>query len=191
MLIYTDIRRSSMAGSKFIHLILCVIGLWSSLAWSVMLQGSSMAERHEQWMARYGRTYPNEAEKERRFEIFKANVEYIESFNRDGTKPYGLGVNGFADLTNEEFQASRNGYDKPVISSGGKPPRSVLLERKNETVIPASVDWRVEGAVTPVKDQGQCGIHNIVHCSIFSGSCDDVILLVPCFVTGELVFYSM
>jgi hypothetical protein len=38
-------------------------------------------------MATYGKVYADAAEKERRFEIFKDNVEYIESFNTAGNKP--------------------------------------------------------------------------------------------------------
>ena len=41
-----------------------------------------MYERHEQWMTRYGRVYKDAAEKETRYNVFKANTEYIESFNK-------------------------------------------------------------------------------------------------------------
>ena len=41
----------------------------------------SLAERHEQWMVQYGRSYKDSAEKEKRFKIFKDNVEYIDKFN--------------------------------------------------------------------------------------------------------------
>ncbi|KAI3934661.1 hypothetical protein MKX01_012201 [Papaver californicum] len=50
-------------------------------------------------------------EKEKRLNIFKANVEFIESSNV-GNKPYKLSVNEFADQTIEEFKTSRNGYKK-------------------------------------------------------------------------------
>ena len=35
-------------------------------------------------MARYGRTYKDIADKEKRFKMFKDNVEYIESVNNAG-----------------------------------------------------------------------------------------------------------
>jgi hypothetical protein len=73
-----------------------------------------MSARHEQWMATYGKVYADAAEKERRFEIFKDNVEYIESFNTAGNTPYKLSVNKFADLTNEELKVARNGYRRPL-----------------------------------------------------------------------------
>ena len=66
----------------------------------------SLAERHERWMVQYGRSYKDSAEKEKRFKIFKDNVEYIDKFNNEGNRTFKLSANLFADLTNEEFVAS-------------------------------------------------------------------------------------
>ncbi|KAI4322794.1 hypothetical protein L6164_022456 [Bauhinia variegata] len=74
------------------------------------LHETSLSQRHEQWMAKYGKVYKDAAEKEKRFQIFKDNVAFIESFNAAGNKPYKLAINQFADKTNDEFKASRNGY---------------------------------------------------------------------------------
>ncbi|KAK7264105.1 hypothetical protein RJT34_31709 [Clitoria ternatea] len=115
------------------------------------LHETSMRERHEQWMARYGKVYKDAAEKEKRFLIFKDNVDFIESFNAAGNKLYKLGVNHLADLTVEEFKASRNGYKRPLEF------RTTLFKYENVTAIPAAIDWREKGAVTPIKNQGQCG----------------------------------
>ncbi|CAI9099951.1 OLC1v1036853C1 [Oldenlandia corymbosa var. corymbosa] len=110
----------------------------------------SMMQKHEQWMVQYGRVYKDDAEKASRYNIFKKNVEYIESFNKAGTKSYKLGINKFADLTNEEFTSARNKY-KPRECKG------TLFRYENLSAVPASMDWRKKGAVTPIKDQGQCG----------------------------------
>lgn len=119
-------------------------------------QQSSMALRHEQWMAYHGRVYADAVEKERRFKIFKENVERIEAFNSAGVdKGYKLGVNQFADLSTQEIRA-RNGYRR-------QQPKVGLSESKtsfryaNVTAVPAVMDWRKYGAVTPVKNQGDCG----------------------------------
>ena len=61
-------------------------------------------------MAHYGCVYKDEVEKADRYKIFKDNVEFIESFNKAGTKSYKFGINQFADLTNAEFKATRNKY---------------------------------------------------------------------------------
>ncbi|KAL9297780.1 hypothetical protein ACSQ67_023676 [Phaseolus vulgaris] len=55
-----------------------------------------MYERHEEWMTRYGKVYKDPEEREKRFEIFKENVNYIETFNNAANKPYQLGTNQFA-----------------------------------------------------------------------------------------------
>ncbi|KAJ0581632.1 putative fruit bromelain [Helianthus annuus] len=64
------------------------------------LSQETMLQRHQQWMAQYGRVYRDYVEKEMRFKIFSNNVEYIESFNNAGNRPYKLSINQFADQTN-------------------------------------------------------------------------------------------
>ncbi|WVZ02815.1 hypothetical protein V8G54_023621 [Vigna mungo] len=105
-------------------------------------------------MARYGKWYKDPQEKEKRFRIFKENVNYIEAFNRAANKPYKLAINQFADLTNKEFIAPRNRFKGHMCSSI---IRTTTFKYENVTSVPSTVDWRQKGAVTPVKDQGQCG----------------------------------
>lgn len=134
---------------------LLFLGLWVFGAASRVLDTRFMAERHEQWMALHGRVYESDAEKERRFKIFQENVNYIESFNREGGHKYTLGVNAFADMTNEEFKARYTGLRPAGAPSTVKATRAFKYE--NVTAVPPTVDWRTNGVVTPVKDQGQCG----------------------------------
>ena len=116
-----------------------------------------MSARHEEWMAQHGRVYKDAVEKEQRFKIFKANVEYIETFNKGGDRKYKLGINQFADMTNEEFKASHNGF-KPSHNAKAKAKSAATVFRyENVAAVPSSMDWRTKGAVTPIKDQGQCG----------------------------------
>merc|ERR1712050_728218 len=61
---------------------------------------------------------------------------------------YRVGLNKFADMTNEEFKAQYRNLKQKTT------PRKV--EMLNEFNTPSSVDWRGK-AVTGVKDQGQCG----------------------------------
>ncbi|KAL2494722.1 Senescence-specific cysteine protease SAG12 [Forsythia ovata] len=138
---------------KLIFVAMLVLEMWAPQAIARSLQDASMVEKHEQWMAQYGRVYKDNAEKAMRYKIFKENVEYIEAFSKSGTRTYKLGINQFADLTNEEFQASRNGY---IMSSYQKSPKASSFSYENVTAVPSSMDWRKKGAVTGVKDQGQC-----------------------------------
>lgn len=132
-------------------LALVVLAIWAAFTTARELSEMSMKERHEQWMAQHGRVYADAAEKARRFEIFKVNMELVESFNA-GDRKFKLGANLFADLTNEEFRA-RNGFKPSKGSSAGK----TSFRYENVKAVPASTDWRKKGAVTPIKNQGQCG----------------------------------
>ncbi|KAL0315697.1 UNVERIFIED_CONTAM: Senescence-specific cysteine protease SAG39 [Sesamum radiatum] len=129
-----------------------ILALWAYQTTSrVVPERLSMLERHEEWMERYGRVYKNDEEKMMRFKIFKDNVEFIDAFNAAGTWPYKLGINAFADQTNEEFKAARNGLFKVQKLSKVTP-----FKYENVSALPSSMDWRKKGAVTPIKDQGQC-----------------------------------
>ena len=76
-----------------------------------------------------------------------------------GKVSFKLGLNKYSDMLLHEVRQVMNGYNKslhevtdPDLKSEGVtfiPPANVELPRE--------VDWRRKGAVTPVKDQGQCG----------------------------------
>lgn len=132
---------------------LLVFGLWACQVSSRTLNEETMVQTHEQWMARYGRVYKDEVEKEMRFKIFSNNVAYVEAFNA-GNRGYKLSVNEFADQTNEEFKAIRNGFKFPTELSSA---RTASFRYDDVTAVPSSMDWRKKGAVTPIKNQGQCG----------------------------------
>ncbi|XP_050218740.1 senescence-specific cysteine protease SAG39-like [Mercurialis annua] len=117
------------------------------------LHASKMAEKHELWVSEYGKTYKDDQEKLKRYQIFKSNVEFIESFNAASNKSFELGINQFTDLTNEEFRALSTGYKKPSSSSMAV----TAFKYENVTDPPSDIDWTDKHAVTSVKDQGQCG----------------------------------
>ena len=112
------------------------------------------------------------AEKAQRLEVFKANVVFIESVNA-GTDKFWLEANQFADITDDEFRATHTGYKASV---GGNKGRKTGFRYANVRLdaLPTFMDWRTKGAVTPIKDQGQCGklifaqlFVTIVNCSKF------------------------
>jgi len=105
----------------------------------------------EDFKAQYGKYYNGEDEETKRHEIFDANVEFINAENAKGHS-YTLGVGPFADLTAEEFKATRLGYKKEESDT---PVLEAHTWQGEE--LADSLDWTTQGAVTPVKDQGQCG----------------------------------
>ncbi|KAF8686622.1 hypothetical protein HU200_043449 [Digitaria exilis] len=107
-------------------------------------------------MAEHGRTYKDEAEKARRFQVFKENAEFIDRSNAVAGRKYHLATNEFTDMTHDEFMAKYTGF-KPLPSGANK-----LHGFKYENFTLSSddqqaVDWRQSGAVTGVKNQGGCG----------------------------------
>lgn len=109
----------------------------------------------ESWMVKHGKVYESVAEKERRLTIFEDNLRFITSRNAENVG-YRLGLNRFADLSLHEYGHICHGADP-------RPPKNhVFMTSSNRyktsagDVLPKSVDWRKEGAVTEVKDQGHC-----------------------------------
>jgi len=89
-----------------------------------------------------------------RFNVFKANLDMIREHNAKNDS-WTMGMNEFGDLTWEEFRASYVGGTKP--RSGEYIRSKNYASVKPVPNIPASLDWRQKNAVTPVKNQGQCG----------------------------------
>jgi len=101
---------------------------------------------------RFSKRYDNIQELETRFQIFRTNLRSIILHNLDSRQNFTMGVNQFTDLTSQEFKdAYVSGLKAEVGSYGCKTYFS------NADGMPASIDWRIKGAVTSVKDQGQCG----------------------------------
>ncbi|KAL6841183.1 hypothetical protein ACP4OV_029152 [Aristida adscensionis] len=170
-----------MAAKHSMGLLLAVLACACALtafAGRDLADHQSMVARHEEWMTKYGRVYKDDAEKARRLEVFKANVAFIESVNAKNHK-FWLEANQFADLTDDEFRATRTGF-KPTnkVRTTGFRYANVSLDD-----IPTSLDWRARGAVTPIKDQGDCGC-----CWAFStvASMEGIVKL----STGKLVSLS-
>ncbi|CAI9782057.1 unnamed protein product [Fraxinus pennsylvanica] len=115
---------------------------------SRIIPETSMMGRHEKWMARYGREYKDNVEKEKRYRIFKANVEYIDVNNAED-KPYKLSINQFTDQTNEEFKKAHIFY-RNLFNT--KSSAATSFEYENFSDVPPSIDWRKKGAVTSIRD---------------------------------------
>jgi cathepsin L len=130
---------------------------------------SSVAVQHERWMAKFGRAYTDADDKLRRREVFAANARHVDAVNRAGNRTYTLGLNQFSDLTDDEFVETHLGFrhmqlrpqekNAPAAAADAFKAKGAALRdgQLQLQYVPGSVDWRAQGAVTEIKNQGTCG----------------------------------
>jgi cathepsin L len=112
-----------------------------------------VAADFESYCQQFGKVY-NGDESATRKAIYEENMKFIEAENAKGTNTHTLGETQFTDLTNEEFKRLYTGGYKAGSSMLGDLP---YLGEHETVESSGSVDWTTKGAVTAVKDQGQCG----------------------------------
>jgi len=128
---------------------------------NTILKFSSEIPFEEQWTdfkVQHEKVYGDTVEELKRKEIFRKNLKTIDRHNylhAKGLKTYSLGVNEYADMEAQEIVKVMNGY-RPQNHSRVR-DRITYLSPLVKVQIPDEVDWRKEGYVTDVKNQGQCG----------------------------------
>jgi len=109
----------------------------------------------EKWKNEYKPNYLTNEEHDRRFNVFAENKHKVLELNKkyaDDVNGPRFALNKFADLTSEEF-ASMYLHAIPSDTPRSEPLPASVYSRKD---YPKKKDWRDEGAVNPVKDQGMC-----------------------------------
>ncbi|XP_060077808.1 procathepsin L-like [Ylistrum balloti] len=110
----------------------------------------------ENFKRSFGKMYETEDEKSR-FGTFVKNLDAIREHNKKfhrGQKSFYLGINNFTDMELKEF-VKYNGLLKK--STNVKTSDCGKFMEPHFLTLPEEVDWRKEGYVTKVKNQGQCG----------------------------------
>ena len=100
------------------------------------------------YISQQGKMYATVEEFLARKDIFKATDAHIESVNSNPNSTYTAGHNQFSDMTEAEFSRT--------LGLRGAEEREVVADVVDANY-PSSWDWRAQGKVTAVKDQGQCG----------------------------------
>jgi len=105
----------------------------------------------DRWTLQHRKEYSDPEEATSRAMIFESNVRYITYHNMFMANETGftMAINKFADMTYEEFKNKMLTHRAPehfggsdYVAKGGAPD---------------SKDWRKDGVVQKVKDQGDCG----------------------------------
>jgi cathepsin L len=131
------------------------------------------------WADVNSKTYESNEELARRMVVWMDNHAIIEKHNnKKPASSYTLGHNQFSDMTHAEFRELYSlGEFSPTFGTKDKKKemeraqskiatkgsqqeikRSLMAFHDDDAVdLPKQVDWRGKGAVTPIKNQGQCG----------------------------------
>jgi len=129
------------------------------------LKKSSDAEifaQFQHFTTTFSKTYTTIEETKERFEIFKENYNNMQKHNQlNALKKYEtseMGITQFSDLTPEEFRRTYLNLNISTLNRIKAMHSEKKITIKNtKGAAPDSYDWREQGAVSAVKNQGQCG----------------------------------
>lgn len=113
---------------------------------------SHVESEFQNFKEKHDKSYSDDKEHNLRKEIFRQNVRFIHSHNRQ-PKGFKLAVNHLADKTENELKALRGKQYTPTYNGGAPFPYTNIKDDD----VPETFDWRILGAVTPVEDQAVCG----------------------------------
>lgn len=134
------------------------VAFFASLALAsgnILLKDRSYYEaKFYDWLSKFEHLRPKNGERFlQMLNNFARNDDIIETTNAKNL-PYQLGHNEFSGMSIDEF---RDFYRLGLGRPNADPAMFIHEAPTNVSALPDSVDWTTKGAVTPVKDQGQCG----------------------------------
>lgn len=123
------------------------------------------------WKYKFNKHYNSAEEELYRYNLWNDRYDEIVTHNSNTSKTFTMGLNKFSDLTVNEFMwrmglgyysNERSQFPTDIcdqINDDFCATSSMYEDLCNEEMndLPLAVDWRSEGAVTGVKDQGACG----------------------------------
>lgn len=107
------------------------------------------------YISRHGKQYTFD-EMRTRFGNYLENLKLVES---QVNETHRVSMNQYADLSADEFhsEVGLGCFTQPETFGFHRTKTTCEQYKPVTSNLPESVDWRDHGAVTPVKNQGQCG----------------------------------
>lgn len=104
-----------------------------------------------EFVAKFNKEYKKEAEFELRYQQYQKQDEAIRmmKITQKSSKHGHNHLSDWLDSEKSKILGLKN-MPRPIKSEN-------VMEWKYGQTLPSSVDWRTQGAVNPVKNQGQCG----------------------------------
>ena len=108
-------------------------------------------QKFSEFITKYNKVYTPE-ERLYRLPIFFKNLQFVMEQNKKQST-WKAALNKYSDMTQEELKI------KVLIEYPEEPkaPSKKLVEKIRNSDPPAEMNWVTEGAVTSVKDEGNCG----------------------------------
>jgi len=121
-----------------------------ALALIVLASAVDYQTEFNNFKAQYGKVYSSYVEESTRLAIFSYHLDFVNSWDAEA-RGFSVAINEFADLSLSEFISTHNGMNVTRTYDES------LHNERTPSVQGDIVNWVTKGAVTGIKNQGQCG----------------------------------
>ncbi|EGG23293.1 hypothetical protein DFA_05425 [Cavenderia fasciculata] len=111
----------------------------------------------EEFKKTHNKQYNHQHQHNHRFNLYKNRLHNIIRHNHKSDKTFKMGMNHFGDKTVDELMGMTGQRNGMQLDSELYEKAEIHVPKVDLKDLPASVDWRQSGCVSPIKDQSICG----------------------------------